>query len=218
MTYNVRACRGGLDAVAAVIGAAEPDVVCLQEYGRVGTLRRLTSTLGLESESTWRTLNRLRNAVLYRVPWEVGAVSRSMLPRQGGVLRGVIVVELRAHGQVVTVASTHLSLRAAERRLQVAALVELVGSKHPVVLAGDMNEDPGDPAVRVLARSFRDVFAAAGEGPGETLPATRPTARIDYMFASREVVPELAWVPASAEAAGASDHRPVVADLTLPDG
>lgn len=217
LTYNVRSCRGGLDTVANVIQAEAPDIVCLQEYGRAGALRKLTGSLGLESVSTWRVLNRLRNAVLYRIPWEVGAVSRSILPGQGGVPRGVIAVDLRAHGQTLTVASTHLSLRAAERRLQAAALVELLGPKRPVVLAGDMNEDPIDRAVATLTGAFQDVFAVAGDGPGETLPAARPTARIDYVFASRDFVAELARVPLSSEAARASDHRPVVADLTLRD-
>jgi endonuclease/exonuclease/phosphatase family metal-dependent hydrolase len=217
LTYNVRSCRGGVDAIAQVIQNEAPDIVCLQEYGRAGTLRKLTSSLGLESVSTWRALNRLRNAVLYRIPWEPGDVIRSVLPGQGGVDRGVVAVDLESHGQTLTVASTHLSLRAAERQLQVDALVELLGAKRPLVLAGDFNEDPTDRAVMTLSTAFQDLFAQAGEGRGQTLPASRPTARIDYVFASQDLVPELAWVPASAEAARASDHRPVVADLTLPD-
>jgi endonuclease/exonuclease/phosphatase family metal-dependent hydrolase len=217
VTYNVRSCRGGVDLVADVLQSASPDIVCLQEYGRTRTLRRLTRRLGMEAASSWRPLNRLRNAVLYRIPWELAAVVRSTLPAEHGVRRGVLVVDLRAHDVALTVASTHLSLRAGERRAQASAVAELLDRDGPLILAGDLNEDPSGVAVRTLNHRMHDVFARAGDGPGETLPAERPTARIDYLFTSAHIIPERAWVPASAEVLRASDHRPVIADLRVLD-
>jgi endonuclease/exonuclease/phosphatase family metal-dependent hydrolase len=52
---------------------------------------------------------------------------------------------------------------------------------------------------------------------GETFPAEEPTARIDYLFVSEGVRVERAIVPPIPEVRTASDHRPLVAELTLAD-
>jgi endonuclease/exonuclease/phosphatase family metal-dependent hydrolase len=59
---------------------------------------------------------------------------------------------------------------------------------------------------------FEDAWTLAGEGEGDTIPSTGPTARIDYILVSPEI---------EVEGGGraqllASDHLPVVAELRLP--
>ncbi|MGZ8626157.1 MAG: endonuclease/exonuclease/phosphatase family protein, partial [Actinomycetota bacterium] len=56
-----------------------------------------------------------------------------------------------------------------------------------------------------------------GDVAGETFPAAEPTARIDYLFVSEGVRVERAMVPPIPEVRVASDHRPVVAEVSLPD-
>ena len=43
-----------------------------------------------------------------------------------------------------------------------------------------------------------------------------PSARIDYLFVSEGIVVERVLVPPGPDAREASDHRPLVAELTLP--
>ena len=67
--------------------------------------------------------------------------------------------------------------------------------------------------MRALTAVLTDAWAAVGDGPGHTFPALRPIARIDHVLVSADVRPEAAAVVA----ARASDHRPLVVDVDLPD-
>jgi endonuclease/exonuclease/phosphatase family metal-dependent hydrolase len=71
--------------------------------------------------------------------------------------------------------------------------------------------------VSLLSERFWDAWLLGGDVVGETFPASEPTARIDYLFVSEGIRVERAIVPATPEVWVASDHRPVVAELTLPD-
>jgi len=53
------------------------------------------------------------------------------------------------------------------------------------------------------------AWEAGGEGDGFTFPAATPQRRIDYVFVTRGITVDRAWVPETE----ASDHRPVVAEL-----
>jgi endonuclease/exonuclease/phosphatase family metal-dependent hydrolase len=67
----------------------------------------------------------------------------------------------------------------AARDHQAALVAELDG---PVIVAGDLNADPSDTSVVLLAGRFRDAWAAAGAGPGHTFAGRR----IDYVLVSPE--------------------------------
>ncbi|HJY32543.1 MAG TPA: endonuclease/exonuclease/phosphatase family protein, partial [Actinomycetota bacterium] len=85
-----------------------------------------------------------------------------------------------------------------------------------IVAGGDLNEKPDGRAVGFLSERFRDAWLLGGDAEGETFPADEPTARIDYLFVSDGIVVERALVPPGLDARQASDHRPLVAELTLP--
>jgi endonuclease/exonuclease/phosphatase family metal-dependent hydrolase len=74
------------------------------------------------------------------------------------VPRGWSSVEVTARGRTVRFANTHLeAFSAAIRNLQAAELAaELAGSRHPVVLVGDLNSTPDDAA------GAYGTFAGAG--------------------------------------------------------
>jgi endonuclease/exonuclease/phosphatase family metal-dependent hydrolase len=84
------------------------------------------------------------------------------------------------------------------------------------VAGGDLNEGPDGRAVRFLFERLRDAWLLGGDAEGETFPSDRPTARIDYLFVSDGIVVERVLVPPGPDARQASDHRPLVAELTLP--
>ena len=111
---------------------------------------------------------------------------------------------------------------AAARHRSAAALLTWLDPGLPWIVAGDLNAEPDDEALRtLLAAGLRDVFALGQGGDSTPPPTTRPRGgqrarRIDYLLVTRE------WrVGAAAVAAAgrhrrrASDHLPVMATLRL---
>jgi endonuclease/exonuclease/phosphatase family metal-dependent hydrolase len=99
----------------------------------------------------------------------------------------------------------------------------------PAVLLGDFNMTTGNPIYAWLeSLGLVDAFTTAGVGRGVTFPVrlgkTRrvnhrlswvplpPMARIDYIWHSGNLTSLAAWV----ESGAGSDHRPVLARLSLP--
>ena len=84
-----------------------------------------------------------------------------------------------------------------------------------MILAGDLNAVPWDPAVVRLSMSgLRDGYARARWLPGSTYSpwaSIRKFARIDYVFAPSDAAFPNAWI---VDLPG-SDHRGVVGDIRL---
>jgi endonuclease/exonuclease/phosphatase family metal-dependent hydrolase len=85
-----------------------------------------------------------------------------------GVARAWTSVDVELGGRTLRCVSTHLETVDAVSAAQAAELVDLAGSELPVVVVGDFNSGPGDPAYELLvsvAGGFRDAWeAGAGEG------------------------------------------------------
>jgi vancomycin resistance protein VanJ len=79
-----------------------------------------------------------------------------------------------------------------------------------VVVMGDFNGTANDRSLAPITAGLRSAQGAAGQGFGFTWPAKFPMARIDHIMV-RGVTPTKAWVMAPT----GSDHRPVVAELTI---
>jgi endonuclease/exonuclease/phosphatase family metal-dependent hydrolase len=120
--------------------------------------------------------------------------------------RGAVIV---AGPGGVTFVATHLGLSAPDRQSDARALLAALEDISSVVVGGDLNDRPGGPATQLLLERFTDVFAAAGEGTGETFPATAPLHRIDYVLCS----PALKPVRAAVVPIVASDHLAVLAEI-----
>ena len=109
--------------------------------------------------------------------------------------------------------SIHLGLSPVERASHVRELTELCTAlpPAPIVVGGDLNASPGEPAPAWLAARFRDAWTTVGVGDGATFPSWSPAARIDYVFATRDLASESAFVGRSL----ASDHLPLAVEITL---
>jgi endonuclease/exonuclease/phosphatase family metal-dependent hydrolase len=212
-TWNVHGLRAGVDVVAGAVRAEEPDVLLLQESGSRRDLSALGAALGMEiaTDPVVFPRRRIRNAVLVRPPLHVGA--HRLLRFRGAswfAPRGAMI----AHVDGLTLVSLHFGLRRAQRRDHVRQLLEVVGRDDPaIVVAGDFNAHPTDPAVTELGSAYPDVWSTVGRGPGLTMPSVAPTARIDMIFVGMEV---RALDARTAAGPSASDHLMVVADLALP--
>ena len=93
----------------------------------------------------------------------------------------------------------------------VRQLLDAVGRDPKAVIGGDLNAHPDDPVALAIADDHLDLWVEVGEGPGLTMPAARPSARIDAIFAGSAVRALRAWMAG----ATASDHLTVVVDLEL---
>jgi endonuclease/exonuclease/phosphatase family metal-dependent hydrolase len=217
IVYNVKAFRLGLDRVTDVLRTLGPDLLLLQESGPRRSLRALGSALEMQvaADPLSPFRRRVKNAVLARPPWRI--ITHRLHRLEGSERfypRGVLVAQAGRAGRRVWAASAHLGLVPVERgrhaRDLTGLLEELAG---PIMLGMDLNETPERPSATWFARRYADAWAVAGKGEGPTFPSLDASARIDYLFVSGGVTVDGIHV---AELAGAaSDHLPIVADLSL---
>jgi endonuclease/exonuclease/phosphatase family metal-dependent hydrolase len=220
LSYNVLSLRLGLDRVAAVIRAAEPDVVCVQEAPRFWRSRQRCRELAAASGLAVVTGGRPAGAVLLLARNDLRVVDRRAVklpwhpPKHR---RGVALGVFDAGGTEVVVASTHLSLFEHERVEQARAVVALLRSfRRPAVLGGDINEDPDGPAFALLAAALPDAYVVAPAGDGFTSTAAEPRRRIDAVFVDAQLRVMRAEALDIPGVASASDHRPVLVVIDVP--
>jgi endonuclease/exonuclease/phosphatase family metal-dependent hydrolase len=214
MVWNVHGFGAGTRAMAEAVRSEEPDVVLLNETGYLGfRLKRFARRLDMEG-STGATLRwRIPNAALVRRPWRVIRGQVAVLPRAGrGVRRGAVMAQIGRSGFRLWVVAVHLGLSGQERAIHAQVLTELVEGREPVVIGGDLNEDDRGNAARLISTTYLD--ACAGPAAAPTFPSRDPRARIDYVFVSRGVRVDRAWIggPGFVKL---SDHLPVLADLSV---
>ncbi len=221
VVHNVHGFRDGFEELVRLVERFEPDLLLLNETGSRRSLRRFARRLGMDvARDPWSPLRRrVKDAVLVRPPWRIlehrlhrfSDVRRPLNPR------GALLAHLGRSGRRLWAVSVHLGLHPLERLHAVQELADLVrGLGRPVVIGGDLNELPDGRAVSYLGERFWDAWLLGGDVAGETYPATDPSARIDYLFVSEDVAVERVLVPAvMPEARAASDHLPIVAELTL---
>lgn len=222
LSYNVRSLRDDASAVARVIRAAQPDVVCVQEAPRF--LRWRSKCAGLARRSglvvvcggRWAGANLMLSTLAVDVDdcWEIEFTKELRLHQ-----RGTALAVLRKGGERFAVAGTHLDLTADARLRHVAELraevARRVPADVPLIVAGDINEKPGEPAWSALCEVGADSFAAAGVGDGSSYPARRASQRIDGVFVDPRARVLSVSVLHSADVDVASDHRPVLVEVAL---
>jgi len=242
MTYNVHGCVGvdrklDVGRIAAVIGQARPDIVALQELDvgrprsggvdqahaiatRLGMSFHFNSALSVEEE-------RYGDAILTALPQSL--VKSGPLPTPPRLRRleprGALWVQILTAGGPLQVINTHLGLVPQEQKTQVASLLgrDWLGHpdcRDPTVLLGDFNATSRYAAYRALARRLRDVQRAdvGLKRPGRvvrTFPSRLPILRIDHVFVSPSIEVAGVFAPDTALARVASDHLPLVVDLTV---
>lgn len=127
---------------------------------------------------------------------------------------GFLEVLLNIKGTKLSFYVTHLDFREdpSVRNRQVQDMLEIMSNnRHVKILAGDMNTTPCSPEISPLFRYFKDAWSEINSSPGFTYSAENPTQRIDYLFMSNQIMVKSAEVPFTL----ASDHLPVIADITL---
>jgi endonuclease/exonuclease/phosphatase family metal-dependent hydrolase len=161
----------------ADMAALQPDLIGLQECVFSVQQDRLLGAAGegrYESRRGWAGRPEYGNAVLGKAPLELGHGDRLELGRNRSALR--VPVSLSS-GESVTFAVTHLHHLVPDetaREEQARALTEwLTNVVGPLVVVGDFNAEPSEPAYRVmLDAGFRSAHAEAnGAEPSATWPS-----------------------------------------------
>ncbi|MFG1895397.1 endonuclease/exonuclease/phosphatase family protein [Micromonospora zamorensis] len=227
VAYNIRMGFGldgrfDLPGLTEVVDRQRPDVVLLSEVDRAwllngghDTLDLLAGRLGMPyvfgpaADPVWG------DAVLSR--WPMRDPRSLPLPAVGaptGAQALAVTLDL-GDGVRTAVVSTHLQPPPGRGPVVQARAVADFATRYaagrPLVVAGDLNTEPGDEAyAKFTDVGLTDAFAAAR--PLATSPADDPRQQIDHIFVSPGLTPGDPVAPRST----ASDHLPVAVTLTLP--
>jgi endonuclease/exonuclease/phosphatase family metal-dependent hydrolase len=221
VSYNVNSQRGDGEALVELVRGLDPDIVVIQEAPRRLRWRTLNAHLahrfGLVHAAGGAPS--LGNSVLTNLRVRVHESWCVQFPlTPGRHMRGAVFARCAIGGaQNFVVGGTHLATNPTERPAQAAILRRVMDDVElPLVLAADVNEEPGGSAWRTLAEGMIDSVSAAADGdPPPTFPAPAPNRRIDAVFVGDGLSVRAATVADGTLALRASDHLPVVVDLTL---
>lgn len=220
LSYNVRSLRDDAHAVATVIRACRPDVVCIQEAPRFLRWRAKCAALARESGLVVVTGGRPAGAMLLLASLRLKVLSTrdvKLSKKRRMHQRGIAAATFDCEGARFGVGSIHLDLTPDERLRHVDEILLRISTFDvPMILAGDINEQPSQPAWQSLAANYRDAYAVAPSGGEFTYSATKPVRRIDGIFVDPQLQIVACGVPDAAGIERASDHRPVLAVVRVP--
>lgn len=223
-TYNVhgfvgRDGRRDLPRVARVINNLDCHAVGLQEVdsrGAATTLADLEDLTGMSAVPGATIVTHegvYGNAVLTDL--EVRSVNRHDLTIAAREPRGAIEARLELPGGgVLTLIATHLGLRRKERRRQTQRLLRICRRARidpMLVLMGDFNEWwPLARSLRELSRELGPTRVAA------SFPSSRPALALDRIWARPCSAVQALRLVDTDLAREASDHLPLIAELSQP--
>ncbi|GAB2551348.1 endonuclease/exonuclease/phosphatase family protein [Spirosoma aerophilum] len=231
MTYNIHHCNPpsagskiDVEAIGRVITAEKPDFVALQEVdvntersgkgvNQAKELARLTGMYFFFSKAIDHQGGDYGVAVLSRFP--ILDSTRFILPIDpaiGGETRTVAAVTVEpTKGKRIIFASTHLDLKEPNRLTQAELLIKhFGGTALPVILGGDFNAQADSKVIQL----FDQTFVRSCQPCAPTIPVKNPNRAIDFVMYKQDG--SLKSVSTNViDEQYASDHLPVVAELTL---
>lgn len=227
LSYNVRSMRDDVGALARVIRASAPDVVCVQEAPRFFRWRKAAARLARTSGLVYVTGGATASGpmILSSLRATVERTEDILLPRTPGLhQRGFATAVLRFGRARLGVLSCHLSIKDEERYGQGKLLLDtLAGLGVPhAVAAGDLNDRPDGRTFGLLAGALQDGWATKPWGREHTTRLGDPLQRIDAVLATEGVEVLGCGVPmglpgvAERDLRAATDHLPVLAALRIP--
>jgi endonuclease/exonuclease/phosphatase family metal-dependent hydrolase len=203
---------------ASVLQELHAEVIALQEvqlgprgFNMFEYLRTATGLHGIARAALVHPVHgEYGNALLTR--HRIVSADAIDLSVDGHEPRSAIDVLLDCDGAPLRVVATHLGLIPAERRIQVRRLLDAIDAasiEAPTLLAGDVNE------WFLWGRPLRWLHAHFSATPApRTFPAGRPMFALDRMWVRPRSYLQSVRAHASALSRIASDHLPIVAQLS----
>ncbi|PWB08647.1 endonuclease [Paramuribaculum intestinale] len=219
MSYNIRNGVGydnqrNIQRTANVVLRSQPDIVAIQEVDSVTGRSGGTYVLGDLAEATG-----MHAYFAPAIDYDGGKYGIGLLTREEPLSVKRVSLPGREEARALLIAEfpgyvaacTHLSLTPEDAMASVEIIRQAVTqSGKPAVVCGDLNSFPESDVIRSLERDFTRV---CDNNP--TFPAPSPQEKIDYIFVSRgsgAASRGYKVIDAPVE----SDHRPIIADITLP--
>jgi endonuclease/exonuclease/phosphatase family metal-dependent hydrolase len=223
-SWNIRKCLGidrkrDPDRTLRVIAATRADIVALQESDRRISPRPAALPASLiAAASDYRplplgqsavSLGWHGNAILVRPEVKLIGVHKLDLPSLEP--RGAVAADLQLDGSGLRIVGVHLGLRGTDRLRQLGRLADWLDRQPPLptLILGDFNEWSPDAPFPPLAPGYR-VLA-----PGPSYHARLRLAPLDRIAHSDQVTVAATGLMDQGEAARASDHLPIWADVKL---
>ncbi len=219
MSYNVLAWNRNIPATAAVIRQEQPDIVLLQEVAPwlAPQLQNELTNLYADEKMYIVYEPTIGQVIISRYPLTPLKPSYT----QGRVQKALVDTPA---GQI-TVWNVHPDAPDAwsRQQRQISALAEAIaGVDSPLIVGGDFNTTDSSEAYRLISQYLDNAHWQAGWGFGFSFPADgrrikglrviTPVVRIDHIFYSHHFFARSAsTLPDS----GGSDHRPIVAELSV---
>ncbi|MBB2911873.1 endonuclease/exonuclease/phosphatase family metal-dependent hydrolase [Streptosporangium becharense] len=225
-SYNVRSMKDDVGALERVVAALRADVLCVQEAPRFLRWRRKRVRLAAFGGLSVVAGRRRGGVAVLAGPGVrvVHGEGHLLQPFLGLERRAIAIGVVESDGWRAAVGSVHLDLDETARVRHAAealALLRATADRFDAlpVLAGDINEQADQPGWRHLTERLTDCYPVSPRGAGLTFPARGPHLRIDAIFAA----PDLSVVSCGdagadpADLVAATDHLPVIAELTCAD-
>lgn len=223
MTYNIQHGAGtddiiDLDRQAAIINNALPDLVGMQEVDscvKRSSYKPQAALLGSKTgmHATFGgaiplTGGKYGVAILSKE----APLSHRNIPLPGNEKRTLLVCEFEEY----VFATTHLDLDADARLASMDIIVEEAARwDKPFFICGDWNDEPTSTLITKMKRAgFRMLSYVSNTSAYYTFPASTPKKLIDYIASFGKVYNSVKSRKVLNEPE-ASDHRPVVVELTL---
>ncbi len=226
------------DEGADVIGLNEVDYETTRSRG-INQAKYIAQKLGFdyaEGKIFKTSGGHFGNAVVSRYP--IVSSKNHILPNpMGHELRAALECQIDIDGAILNFFSTHLDVRDPDSRTaQAVELVQLASKlRGPTIIAGDFNAVPllSTETAEVM-KQFNDtwqvyrmlidsaeiaresVFTRDYLKGGNTIDAVSPNRRIDYVFASHDLMIRSEVGAARVPSTMASDHLPYLVELEMP--
>lgn len=231
-TYNIHKCRGmdrrvRPERIADVIRELDADVVALQEVVSIENAKPQTNQprfiaeqLGYDfrfGENRRHGGGAYGNATLSRLP--IVASENYDLTWRGRERRGAFRCDIRVGDSEIHLFNVHLGTAFLERRHQGRVITKDVirrdGIDGPRVVVGDFNEWTKGLASTLMSGEFQSVDAKLLARFGRTYPGILPVLHLDHFYFDKCFRLASAKLHRSKLALVASDHLPVVAELSM---
>lgn len=235
-SYNIKSLDISTTQVIEVLRELDADLVAIQEvprrFRKYARMREVARAAGYEViVSGGYLLGAVTCAILAKP-----AVARSVVSAGHKVLpldpwlwssywkaHGLRWMSRRGFGYVdlgdYVFIGVHMGLAPDERTMHRNIMLNFIKDMgpHRCIVAGDINEGPGEPSWRAFERPLRDsLFDVTHDGEAReffTFPTRRPKRRIDAIFVGSSIEVSDFRVHTSAATALASDHLPIIAKV-----
>lgn len=221
MSYNVRNCTGldnktDYQRIANIIKNANCEAVAIQELDSMTTRYE-----GQDMLKNLAELTGMYPTFAPSIDYQGGKYGIGMLTKEKPLSHRRVALPCRSEPRSLQIVElenyyyccTHLSLHAEDRETSIGIIIdELSKLDKPVIIAGDFNAEPEEKSMQEMAKHFQ-IFE---KNTPYTFPANEPNIEIDYiaLYSDKGATAEVnehTVIEAKVE----SDHRPLVADITL---